>query len=111
MEMTQADYMERLDRVEDGTATDEDLRLIKHYRREGYDQPADGSWLFQDTEGDTRVRDQNYGALTRAQLQRLAKDRDLPATGSQEELIDRLRKDDDRRAKIRQEKPKQENNE
>src|SRR5690242_15486078 len=94
MKMTQADFMERLEREDTGTATDEDRRLIKLYEREGYERPADGSWLFEDTEGETQVRGQNYGALTRPQLQRLCKDRDLPATGSQEELIDRLREND-----------------
>jgi hypothetical protein len=37
MEMTQDDFEERLSRVEDGTADDEDRRLVKHYRREGFE--------------------------------------------------------------------------
>jgi hypothetical protein len=37
MELTQDDFEERLSRVEDGTADDEDHRLVKHYRREGFE--------------------------------------------------------------------------
>lgn len=36
MKMTQADYAERAGRVADGTATDDDRRLVEHYEREGY---------------------------------------------------------------------------
>jgi len=37
MELTQDDFEDRLARVEDGTADDEDHRLVKHYRREGFE--------------------------------------------------------------------------
>lgn len=94
MEMTQADYIERLERVDDGTADDEDRRLIKHYAREGYERPADGSWLFDDSKGVTRPRNANYGALSRAQLVATAKKRGINSSGSQEQLIERLREHD-----------------
>lgn len=94
MEMTTADYHERLERIDNGSADDEDRRLVKHYEREGYERPADGSWLFEDTQGEQRVRGENYGALSRTRLVKLAKDRKLSASGSQEELIARLREHD-----------------
>ncbi len=35
--LSQQDYEERKSRQSDGTASDEDLRLVKHYEREGYE--------------------------------------------------------------------------
>lgn len=68
MEMTQSDYDERLTRVADGTADDEDRRLVKHYEREGFepsgDAPADASWLV-DTDG---TEPPDYSKLTKKQL-------------------------------------------
>lgn len=65
--MTQDDYDERLTRVADGTADDEDRRLIKHYEREGFepsgDAPADASWLVDDNDGPP-----DYSKLTKKQL-------------------------------------------
>lgn len=42
MKMTQADYEERAARVADGTADDDDRRLVAHYEREGYSHGAQG---------------------------------------------------------------------
>jgi len=36
MEMTQQDYQERAARIDDGTATDDDRRLVELYEREGF---------------------------------------------------------------------------
>jgi hypothetical protein len=36
MEMTQQDYTERAARIDDGTATDDDRRLVELYEREGF---------------------------------------------------------------------------
>lgn len=36
MELTQRDFEERKARVDDGTASDEDRRLVKQYEAEGY---------------------------------------------------------------------------
>lgn len=36
MKMTQQDYQERAARIDDGTASDEDRRLVEHYEREGF---------------------------------------------------------------------------
>lgn len=41
MELTQQDYEERKGRAEAGTATDDDLRLVKHYERQGYGEPTE----------------------------------------------------------------------
>lgn len=68
MELTQSDYDERKARVADGTADDEDRRLVKHYEREGFepsgDTPADASWLV-DTDG---TEPPDYSKLTKKQL-------------------------------------------
>lgn len=64
MELTQQDFEERAARVADGTADDEDRRLVKHYRREGFEigaDDSDGSWLFEGTED-------NYETLTKKRL-------------------------------------------
>jgi hypothetical protein len=69
MEMTQRDFDERLARVEDGSADDEDLRLIKHYRREGFEpgQTSDGSWLLGEDE-EPHGNATGYAALTKREL-------------------------------------------
>lgn len=36
MELTRKDFKERAARVADGTADDEDARLVKHYQRQGF---------------------------------------------------------------------------
>jgi hypothetical protein len=41
MQLTQKDLNERAARKRKGEASDEDLRLIKHYIREGYEPGAD----------------------------------------------------------------------
>lgn len=41
MQLTQKDLNERVARKRKGEATDEDLRLIKHYVREGFEPDAD----------------------------------------------------------------------
>ena len=47
VQLTQQDYDERKQRVEDGTGDDEDRRLVKHYESEGFEwrgnssQPSD----------------------------------------------------------------------
>jgi hypothetical protein len=41
MELTQKDLNERVARKRKGEASDEDLRLIKHYVREGFEPDAD----------------------------------------------------------------------
>lgn len=41
MQMTQKDYDERKARVNDGVATDEDLRLVKQYEAEGFREQGD----------------------------------------------------------------------
>lgn len=42
MKMTQGDYNERAARIDDGTADDEDRRLVEHYEREGFTRDSDG---------------------------------------------------------------------
>lgn len=62
MDMTQEDFEERAARVADGTADDEDKRLVKHYQREGFEvgaDPADASWLFETAD---------YSAMTKKEL-------------------------------------------
>lgn len=41
MQMTQKDYDERKARVNEGVATDEDLRLVKQYEAEGFREQGD----------------------------------------------------------------------
>jgi hypothetical protein len=43
MEMTQDDYNSRAARIDDGTATDDDRRLVELYEREGYTRDSDDS--------------------------------------------------------------------
>jgi hypothetical protein len=101
MQMTQQDFEERLARLDDGSADDEDRRLIKHYRREGYvrgDEPVDGSWLagqhaVVNDDTDTIENDQ-YAEMDYRDLQALARQRHLNAGGSATDLADRLREDD-----------------
>jgi hypothetical protein len=93
VKLTQRDFEERLARVDDGTADDEDHRLVKHYRREGFvaaGEPVDGSWLTggQEAPGD------EYEALGYRDLQKLARERKLNAGGSEADLIERLREHD-----------------
>lgn len=98
MEMTQQDFEDRLARVEDGTADDEDRRLVKHYRREGFtpgDEPADGSWLA-GLGGDDAEND-DYDAMDYRDLQALARERGLNAGGSGDDLKTRLREQDQQR--------------
>jgi len=104
MQMTQQDFEERLARVDDGTADDEDRRLVKHYRREGYvrgDEPVDGSWLagqhaaIDDTPDS--VENDEYTEMDYRDLQALARQRHLNAGGSATDLADRLREDDKKR--------------
>ncbi len=97
MELTQQDFEERLARVEAGTADDEDRRLVKHYRREGYvagDEPVDGSWLA----GGQEPPDDDYEQLGYRDLQKLARERELNAGGSEADLKARLREQDQQRA-------------
>jgi hypothetical protein len=42
MKMTQDDYSERAARIDDGTATDDDRRLVELYEREGYTRDGNG---------------------------------------------------------------------
>ncbi len=41
MKMTQDDYEQRAARIENGTATDDDRRLVELYEREGYTRGTD----------------------------------------------------------------------
>lgn len=94
MKLTQQDFEERLARVDDGTADDEDRRLVKHYRREGFvagDEPADGSWLAGAQAAD------EYDTMEYRDLQALARERELNAGGSTADLIARLREQDQQR--------------
>jgi hypothetical protein len=103
MKMTQKDFEERRTRIDDGTA-DEDRRLVKHYRREGYraaDEPVDGSWLAgqhaainDDTDN---IENDQYTEMDYRDLQALARQRHLNAGGSATDLADRLREDDKKR--------------
>lgn len=103
MQQTQQDFEERLNRLGEGTGDDEDRRLVKHYRREGYSastEPADGSWLAgqhddQSAEVDaTTDNPDEWSALGYRELQRAARERGLNAGGSESDLIGRLREHD-----------------
>lgn len=103
MKLTQKDFEARLARVDEGTADDEDRRLIKHYRREGYraaDDPVDGSWLAQSggvvegaEDGTAPEVDDpdDWASLGYRDLQKAARERGLNAGGSEADLVDRLR--------------------
>ncbi len=41
MKMTQQDYAERAARIDDGTATDDDRRLVELYEREGFSRDGE----------------------------------------------------------------------
>ena len=43
MKMTQSDYAERAQRIDDGTATDDDQRLVELYEREGFSRDGEGA--------------------------------------------------------------------
>jgi hypothetical protein len=43
MKMTQSDYAERAQRIDDGTATDDDRRLVELYEREGFSRDGEGA--------------------------------------------------------------------
>lgn len=43
MKMTQADYAERAGRIDAGTASDEDRRLVELYEREGFVRDGEGA--------------------------------------------------------------------
>jgi hypothetical protein len=93
MELTQQDFEERLARVDDGTADDEDQRLVRLYRNEGYvagGEPVDGSWLA----GQQAAVDDGYDNLEYRELQALARKRELNAGGSATDLLERLREQD-----------------
>jgi hypothetical protein len=105
MELTQQDFEERLSRAADGDATDEDRRLIKHYRDQGYqhrDEPADGSWLAsqQQTPVNNETPDESdndsYASMEYRDLQSLTRQRGLNAGGSATDLIKRLRENDEK---------------
>lgn len=104
MELTQQDFEERLSRAADGDATDEDRRLIKHYRAQGYqhrDEPADGSWLTgQQTPVNNETPDESdndqYASMEYRDLQALTRQRGLNAGGSATDLIKRLRENDEK---------------
>lgn len=87
MELTQQDFQERLARIADGTADDEDLRLVKHYRREGF--TADPAAITD--EGDEESESDGYDDLDYRALQGVARDRGVDASGKQSEIIARLR--------------------
>jgi hypothetical protein len=42
MKMTQQDYEARAKRIDDGTATDDDRRLVELYEREGFARDGEG---------------------------------------------------------------------
>lgn len=42
VKLTQKDYEDRKARVEDGSADDDDRRLVKHYEREGFEVKSKG---------------------------------------------------------------------
>lgn len=100
MKMTQRDYEERLARVSEGTADDEDHRLVKHYQREGWtsgNTTADGSWLFTRDEGapegDAEFTEEEldrYADRRIQDLQKLARDRELSPSGNKSDVIGRL---------------------
>lgn len=72
MEMTQADYEERKQRIADGEGTDEDRRLVKHYAREEAKQTDQSvpEWLLHERPDDPDGDPANgYGDLSKAQLQ------------------------------------------
>lgn len=43
MKMTQADYAERAGRIDAGTASDDDRRLVELYEREGFVRDGEGA--------------------------------------------------------------------
>ena len=93
MQLTQTDFEERLARVDDGTADDEDHRLVRHYRAEGFvagDEPVDGSWLA----GGQEAPEDDYASLGYRDLQKLAREYGLNAGGSEADLVGRLREHD-----------------
>lgn len=97
MEMNRRDYAERLERIKAGTADDDDRRLVKHYRREGFDDDStdDGSWLFDGDNTDGEIIDQ-YTELEYRDLQQQCRDRSLSASGTAAALRARLREHDDK---------------
>lgn len=108
MDMTQSDYDERLTRVAEGTADDEDRRLVKHYEREGFepsgDAPADGSWLLDGDSSDEEPGDgaTGYAAMNKRELKaELDKRTDLngaavqyPGNANNKTLIELLEQND-----------------
>jgi hypothetical protein len=73
MELTQQDYEERKAHVDDGTADDEDRRLVKHYERQGFTLGDDGSSAvrnpFEDTEeSEQETGTSRYAAMTKREL-------------------------------------------
>lgn len=96
MELTQEDFDERNARVEDGTADDEDNRLVKLYKREGYQKPrggpvADTQAYDEQEEGDVDVP---YEEWSRAELVTELKARKLKFSGKDDELVARLNEND-----------------
>jgi hypothetical protein len=107
VELTQRDFEERLGRIADGSANDEDQRLVRLYRSEGYrasDDPVDGSWLAsagtgavgEDIDQGSEQGD-DYTGMEYRDLQTLARQRGLNAGGSAADLTERLREHDQQR--------------
>lgn len=91
MEMTEKDYEDRKARAEKGEASDEDLRLIKHYERP---KPSGGpvaDTRDYDRQEAEREADEKYADATVADLKAEAKERGLSTSGSKDELLARLK--------------------
>lgn len=91
MEMTEKDYEDRKARAEKGEASDEDLRLIKHYERP---KPSGGpvaDTRDYDREQAETEADAKYADATVTDLKAQAKDRGLATTGTKDELVARLK--------------------
>lgn len=119
MELTQQDYDDRRARIDDGTADDEDRRLVKHYMLEGYgaddsapvrnpfelgdagNERADGEALGDDTDAAP-----DYAKMTKRELvTELEQRRDADGnplvfdrTARNESLIEQLQANDRMRA-------------
>ncbi len=96
MEYTQHDYEARKDRQDAETATDEDNRLLKQYERAGFGRAKGGP--INDPNSPV-VEAGRYDGFTQRDASSEAKSRGLTATGTRDEIVDRLEKDDADKAK------------
>ncbi len=102
MELTQQDYEERKSRIDAGTASDDDRRLVKHYERQGFSLGAVNPFE-QDAEVETQASGTDYRSMTKRELKALLDDRkiDHPSSANNDTLAEMLEQHD----RARQEPP------